>query len=77
MLDCKDVSHQTSNYIDGELSLILRLRLKWHYFICESCRNYLQQIRNTIFTVSVLQPKENDPTDTMALAKKLHEQSKN
>lgn len=73
MFDCKDVSEQTNNYIDGEVSLILRIRFMLHLFICKSCRAYIQQIRNTIMAISILEPKEKDDTDKSALVKTLHE----
>lgn len=73
MLDCKKVTELASNYIDGAVPLILRIRLKFHLFICRCCRNYSQQIRHSISTVSILKPKEKDDTDKTALAMKLHD----
>jgi hypothetical protein len=42
-----------------------------HLVICSCCRNYLQQIRETIKTVSVLKPKEKSSADNKALAEEL------
>ena len=72
MLQCKDVIEETSNYIDGDLPFFKRVGLFLHVAICRCCRNYVDQIRQTILTVAVTKPKELDDTDTQALAKKLH-----
>lgn len=72
MIQCKDVTEEASEYLDGDLPLSKRIGLFFHLLICSCCRNYLQQIRNTIKTVNILHPKEKDSTDTLALAKKLH-----
>lgn len=73
MIECKDLAAEASDYLEGELPLSKRFGLFFHLLICRCCRNYLQQIRNTIKTISVLHPKERDTTDTYALAKKLHD----
>jgi len=73
MFQCKDVAEEANNYIDGDLPLRKRIGLFFHLVICSCCRNYLQQIRSTISTVSILRPKEKDNTNTQELAKKLHE----
>ncbi len=72
MIQCKDLTEEASDYLDGDLPLRKRMGLFVHLLICGCCRNYLQQIRNTIRTVKVLQPKEKETVDTLALAKKLH-----
>lgn len=72
MIQCKDLVEEASDYLDGDLPLSKRIGLFFHLLICNCCRNYLQQIRSTIKTVSVLYPKEKNTTDTQALAQKLH-----
>ena len=49
-----------------------RIALFLHLMLCRCCRNYVQQFRKTIDTVSVVRPQEVDETDRQALAKKLH-----
>jgi predicted anti-sigma-YlaC factor YlaD len=71
MFECKDVAEEASNYLDGDLPLGKRVGLFLHIVICSCCRAYLQQIRETIKTVSVMRPREHDNTDTQALAEKL------
>ena len=72
MLQCKDVTDETSNYIEGDLPFSKRIALFLHLMICRCCRNYVQQFMKTIDTVSVVRPQEVDETDRQALAKKLH-----
>jgi hypothetical protein len=72
MLQCKDVTEETSNFIEGDLPLSKRIALFLHLVLCRCCRNYVQQFRLTINTVAVTQPQEMDTTDRQALARKLH-----
>jgi len=72
MLQCKDVVEEASNYIDGDLPLFKRIGLFLHVVLCRCCRNYVNQIRQTIDTVAITKPKEPDDTDIEALAKTLH-----
>nr|WP_320166111.1 hypothetical protein [uncultured Methylophaga sp.] len=71
MFQCKDVAEEASNYLEGDLPIRKRLGLFLHLLVCSCCRNYLQQLRQTISTVATLRPTEEDATDTKALAKKL------
>jgi predicted anti-sigma-YlaC factor YlaD len=73
MIKCKDLTEEASAYIDGNLSLRKRIAVYYHLLICRPCRNYLQQIRSTIKTVKVSQPKEKGAYDTCPLVKKLRE----
>ncbi len=73
MIQCKDLTEEASNYLDGDLPLRKRIGLSFHLLICRCCRNYLHQIRSTIKTVKVLRPKEKETFDTCPLVKKLCE----
>jgi len=73
MIQCKDVTEEANNYIDGDLSLRKRAGLFFHIVICSCCRNYLQQLRSTITTISVMKPKEKQSINSQDLAKKLHD----
>lgn len=76
MFECKDVAEEASNYLDGDLPLGKRIGLLFHIVICSCCRAYLQQIRQTIRTVSVVRPREASQVDTQALAERLRVLSK-
>jgi predicted anti-sigma-YlaC factor YlaD len=71
MFQCKDVAEEASNYLEGDLPLRKRIGLFLHLVICSCCRNYLQQIRQTINTIATIHPTEEHHTDTKALAEKL------
>ncbi|MDB2705029.1 hypothetical protein N9Y67_00660 [Pseudomonadota bacterium] len=73
MYQCKDISDEVNNYIDGDLPLSKRIGLFFHLLTCSCCRNYLQQIRSTISIVTIAKPKEQDVTDINSLAKQLHD----
>tara|TARA_R110002050_G_scaffold1244_2_gene8498 strand:- start:25724 stop:25963 length:240 start_codon:yes stop_codon:yes gene_type:complete len=72
MIQCKDLTEEVSDYLDGDLPLRKRMGLFFHLLICRCCRNYLQQFRSTIKAVKVFRPKEKESVDTKALAQKLH-----
>ena len=69
--ECKDVAEEANNYLDGDLPLRTRIGLFLHIMFCSCCRNYLQQLREAIKTVSIIKPKEKSSTDEKALADKL------
>jgi hypothetical protein len=76
MFQCKDVAEEANNLIDGDLPLRKRIGLWLHILVCSCCRNYLQQIRQTISTVTTFKPTEKDKTDLTALAEQLQDISK-
>jgi len=71
MYQCKDITEEVNNYIEGDVPLTKRIGLFFHFLMCSCCRNYLQQIRSTISIVTTSQPKEKDSTDLKALAQQL------
>jgi len=73
MFECKDVTEEASNYINGNVPLRKRMGLFFHLMICSCCRNYLQQLRSTISAVNILKPKEKATKSTDDLAQKLHD----
>ena len=42
MLSCKQVTEQTSAYVDGDMSRKQRLELRLHLLMCRSCRRFIQ-----------------------------------
>lgn len=72
MIKCKDVAHEASDYLDGNLSFRRKIGVKLHLMICKACRRYIKQLDQTVEAVSVTNPQEKDLTDTQALAKQLH-----
>ena len=72
MRQCKDIAEEASNYINGDLPLRDRVGLYFHLILCKCCRNYLQQIRQSISTLNLVKPQEKSTIDTDEFAKKLY-----
>ncbi len=47
MLTCRDLSHQADAFLDGELGLWKRLRIRLHLSMCEGCSRFMDQMRTT------------------------------
>lgn len=47
MLSCKDVSHRADALLDGELGPWEALKMRMHLAICEGCRRFVKQLRQT------------------------------
>jgi predicted anti-sigma-YlaC factor YlaD len=64
VLSCKEVAVLLSRAVDGELSLLERMKLRAHLALCGSCRQVLRQfktLRTAIATRAVLaDPLGND-----------------
>ena len=48
MLNCKDVTEQSSDYLEQQLPLRKRLQMRIHLLMCDHCRRYLRQMTTTI-----------------------------
>ena len=62
MLTCMDITELITNYLEGRLSLMDRIRFRMHIMMCRHCREYLNQMKITIRTVGKL-PDEPIPAD--------------
>ncbi len=47
MLNCRDVAHEASDYIDHNLSWWRRLLFRLHLFICSKCRRFVSHVHIT------------------------------
>ncbi|MDE3078921.1 MAG: zf-HC2 domain-containing protein [Paracoccaceae bacterium] len=47
MVSCKDVSDRADALLDGELGPWDALKLRLHLAICEGCRRFVKQLRQT------------------------------
>lgn len=45
MPNCRDITNQASDYLDGHLTLRQRLAFAWHLLLCGQCREFLRQLR--------------------------------
>lgn len=47
MLKCNQVTQHASAYLDGELPVLTRWRVRLHLKMCEHCRRFVEQLRLT------------------------------
>jgi anti-sigma factor RsiW len=62
MLSCKQVTELITDYLEGRLDLIERMRFQMHVGMCKHCRAYLRQMKATVAAVGQL-PDEHLPDD--------------
>lgn len=62
MLTCQNITELVTDYLEGRLSLMDRLRFRMHIMMCKECRGYLIQMKNTVKAVGKL-PEEPIPED--------------
>jgi predicted anti-sigma-YlaC factor YlaD len=48
MLSCKQITELVTEYIEGRMSLVDRMRFQMHVGLCRHCRTYLRQMRTTM-----------------------------
>jgi len=74
MLSCKDISHLASDHIDQNLPLIMKMKVKFHLFICRDCKNFMKKFQSTISTIN--QIKTDTPQNVELQVKSLMEASR-
>ena len=57
-MPCQELVEVVTDYLDGALPDIDRFRFEAHLEECEPCRDYLEQIRQTIEVVGQLAPED-------------------
>ncbi|MGQ7957332.1 anti-sigma factor family protein [Pseudomonas sp. SP16.1] len=75
MLNCKDLVAQSSDFLDGQLSLRQRLAVRAHLAMCVHCRRFIRQLRLSQAVLRHL-PEEQVP-ELDALAERLAEARRN
>lgn len=75
MLNCKDLVAQSSDFLDGQLSLRQRLAVRAHLAMCVHCRRFIRQLRLSQAVLRHL-PEEQVP-ELNALAERLAEARRN
>ena len=62
MLTCRELTELVTDYLEGRLPFMDRLRFRLHLGMCRHCRAYLDQIKQTIRTLGGV-PSEGIPPD--------------
>ena len=60
-LVCREVVELVSDYLDGALAEIDRVRFEAHLTGCDGCSAYLDQMRQTVRLAGTLAPEALDP----------------
>jgi anti-sigma factor RsiW len=66
-LACQELVELVTDYIEGRLSPAERSRFEEHLAVCEGCRVYLEQIRETIRLTGALSEESLSPEARDAL----------
>ncbi len=59
-MNCQKLAELISDYVEGRLGLIDRLRFQFHLGLCRDCRAYLKQMRGLVRALGAL-PAEPPP----------------
>ena len=52
MLTCKKIVEQSSEYLEGNMTLPQRMNYKLHLLLCWHCRRYLRHFKTTVIVAS-------------------------
>lgn len=61
-MTCKEFVEVITDYLEGKMGLLQRIRFHLHLGLCLGCRTYLQQMRQTIKTLGRL-PEQPPPPE--------------
>lgn len=61
MLTCQQITELVTDYAEGNLSLMDRLRFQLHIGMCRNCRRYVRQVKTTAAALRALPPPEIPP----------------
>lgn len=48
ILTCRQVEQFLLDYLEGQISLWTWLKFRYHLWLCDDCRKYLQDYRNAV-----------------------------
>lgn len=65
MLTCQEITEVITDYLEGRMSLMNRVRFRAHIGACRGCRTYLDQMKLTIRTLGKL-PTHDIPPEVRA-----------
>ncbi len=61
MLTCKEITELVTDYAEGNLSFMDRIRFRMHIGMCRNCRRYVRQVKATAAALGMLPPPEMPP----------------
>ena len=57
MLNCRQMTALVTDYLEGRMPLMDRLRFQLHVGMCRHCRRYLRQMRLSVAALADLPPE--------------------
>lgn len=57
MLNCRQMTALVTDYLEGRMPLMDRLRFQLHVGMCRHCRRYLRQMRLSVAALAGLPPE--------------------
>jgi anti-sigma factor RsiW len=61
MPTCKEITDLVTEYAEGNLSLLDRIRFQMHIGMCRNCRRYVRQVKATAGALGLLPEPEMPP----------------
>ena len=71
---CRDMAELVTDYMEGALPRRGRLGVRMHLALCQACRHYFAQMRQTIGVLKRGQPVPPDPAIEESLVRAASEQ---
>ena len=73
MLTCRELTELVTDYVEGRLSFLDRLRFQMHVGMCRDCRAYVRQLKQTIRALGELPPESIPPDVQRALRERFRD----
>jgi anti-sigma factor RsiW len=61
MLTCKEMTELVTEYAEGDLSFVDRIRFQLHLGVCRHCRRYVRQMKASVAALGLLPAPELSP----------------
>ena len=71
MLKCRDIAHQSSDYLDGNLGLGQRMGVTMHLLMCGKCRAFIRHLRTALEVYAKLPARHLDDEETAVLVERI------
>jgi hypothetical protein len=72
MLTCREMSEQTSDYIEGRVRWYKAIRIRLHLLVCHSCDLYVRKMRLLLATIRGVKPDQ-PPVDPAGIVEKIEQ----
>lgn len=76
MLTCRELTEVITDYLEGRMSIMDRMRFRAHIGMCRHCRAYLDQMKHTIRMLGALPPETIPPDVRDQLLAQFHDWKK-